>query len=498
MARDALTNRLVDHDKIAQARLLDATGKSAEALEIYRALLKKHPMASDLQFVVAKILHERNDHVRSLEHINLAIKVDPRKAHYHAMRGMVLSALSRLEEGLESVRKGLDIKADDPLSQFSWASLLLLDNRSGEAVAFIEERADAGKLDDLRMVNSYATALGNVGRHADGVKVLRERIEREGTADRAVSGMSFRMGSLLDKLKRYDEAFEAFDRGNRLREAVHNSDREDDLHLGRMRTWTREFMDGLPHARTASEVPVFIVGMPRSGTTLTEQIIGSHPQAFGAGERPNLSRASQELFEPGEGAPQPVGPRLTLKQGAVDRIARRELREMDKIGGGALRVTDKRPQNFLLVGLIEVLFPGARIIHCKRDPIDTCMSCYFQDFGGPLNQGYTYDLHHLGWYYRNYAELMEHWKSVTKLPVFEVQYEEMVSNQEQLSRELIDFIGLDWDDACLAFHKSDRKVVTLSTQQVSKPMYKSSVKRWKNYEAHLDPLIDALGDLADV
>lgn len=495
MARDALTSRLVDHDKIVQARRLDDSGQAAEALKIYRALLKKHPMASDLQFVVGKILHERNDHVRALEHAEAAIRIDPRKAHYYALRGLVLSALSRLEEGLESIRTGLGIKPDDPLAQFAQASLLLLDNRSAEAVEFIEERAAAGKLDDLRLVNSYAVALGNVGRHEDGVKVLRERIESDELPGPALSMMKFRLGALLDTLKRYDEAFEAFDDANRLREAVHNPDTADDVHVRRMELWTRGLLDRLPRAKTRSEMPVFIVGMPRSGTTLTEQIIASHPGAFGAGERPNLAKAAQELFEPSEHEPSMSRRLASLRQGTLDRVARRELREMGRIGGGAVRVTDKRPQNFLYIGLIELVFPGARVIHCTRDPIDTCLSCYFQDFGGPLNQGYTYDLHHLGWYYRNYVDLMEHWKSVSTLPIFEIRYEDMVANQEQMSRALIDFVGLEWDDACLEFHKSDRKVVTLSTQQVNQPIYTGSVRRWKNYEAHVGPLIEALGDL---
>ena len=159
----------------------------------------------------------------------------------------------------------------------------------------------------------------------------------------------------------------------------------------------------------------------------------------------------------------------------------------------ALRIIDKNPHNFECLGLIALMFPNARIIHCHRDAMDTCVSCYMQNFN--VTHGYNADLATLGQYYRAYEDLMSHWRDVLPLHIFELQYEEMVADQEAKSRELIDFLGLDWDDACLEFFSADRLVSTPSRWQVRQPIYATSVKRWKRYEEHLDPLKDALGDL---
>jgi hypothetical protein len=172
------------------------------------------------------------------------------------------------------------------------------------------------------------------------------------------------------------------------------------------------------------------------------------------------------------------------------------LAEVRKLAPQALRIVDKRPHNFELVGLIALTFPNARIIHCRRDAIDTCVSCFVTKFTD--KHGYSADLTTLGLYYREYDRLMRHWDAVLPGRVHEVRYETMIANQEGESRRLIEFLGLPWDDACLRFEENDRAVVTASRWQVRQPIYQTSVKRWKNYGAKIQPLIDALGDLADV
>jgi len=162
-------------------------------------------------------------------------------------------------------------------------------------------------------------------------------------------------------------------------------------------------------------------------------------------------------------------------------------------GEQALRVVDKQLQNFQHLGFIELLFPNARVIHCSRDPLDTCLSCYFQDFGDVVNQAYSYSIEDLGHYYRQYERYMTHWKSVCSLPILDVSYEEMVADQEAQTRRIIEFLGLDWDDQCLRFYELDPTVLTLSYDQVRQPMYASSSGRWKYYEKHIGPMRDALG-----
>jgi len=197
-------------------------------------------------------------------------------------------------------------------------------------------------------------------------------------------------------------------------------------------------------------------------------------------------------------APDSVGGQQTFPECAAkidtalaERIAEEHLQHLREHSAAALRITDKTPSNFLRLGLIALLFPKARAIHCQRDPLDTCLSCYFLRFG--QGQAFAYDLADLGRYYRDYARLMEHWRRVLPSPLLEVPYEALVADQEGWSRRLIAFLGLDWDDRCLAFYRSERQVKTASVWQVRQPVYASSIGRWRRYSKHLGPLFAALG-----
>jgi len=248
-------------------------------------------------------------------------------------------------------------------------------------------------------------------------------------------------------------------------------------------------MASLPRASIRSERPLFITGMPRSGTTLVEQILSSHPDVHGAGELADIGEMAESL-------PARLGTQLQFPQclshvttAHLDQLATGYLDTLERLSPDARRVTDKM-LGFIYLGLIELVLPGARIIHCVRDPMDTCLSGYFQDFS--RSHPYSYDLHNLGVYYRSYQKIMHNWKNVLSLPIMEVQYEDMVTNQEVTSRKVIDFCGLEWDERCLDFHKNERFVGTASYNQVRRPMYKTSLGRWKKYEQFLEPLKKAL------
>lgn len=243
-------------------------------------------------------------------------------------------------------------------------------------------------------------------------------------------------------------------------------------------------------------MPVFVAGMLRSGTTLTEQIIASHPSAFGAGELldvPHMARMLSFLVERPRPFPDLVA---DLSPKTVGLQARAYLRRLADLSDGAQRVTNKLPGNFAFLGLIALLFPNAPIVHTRRNAIDTCLSCYVVSFA----QGHAYsnDLEDLGRYWRIYDSLMDHWRAVLPRPMLELDYEDMVAEPEATTRRLLEHCGLPWDDACLDFHRHKRPVLTASKMQVRKPIYQSSVERWRNYEAHLGPLIEALGDRAPV
>lgn len=247
-----------------------------------------------------------------------------------------------------------------------------------------------------------------------------------------------------------------------------------------------------------SERPIFIVGMMRSGSTLVEQILASHPDVFAAGERPDFNeayRAVRRTLELRASYPDTVP---LLSDAEIRRVGDEYLSRIERAGGGAaLRITDKMPGNFSAIGLIRLALPNARIIHTVRDPIDTCLSCFSTLFSD--NQPFTYDLGELGRYYRAYAQLMGHWRRILPGGSFlDVQYEELVADFENQVRRILDYCGLAWSDACLSFHATDRPVRTASQVQVRRPIYRSSVGRWRPDEATLRPLLDGLGNDIEV
>jgi len=245
------------------------------------------------------------------------------------------------------------------------------------------------------------------------------------------------------------------------------------------------------HASNRSRLPVFIVGMPRSGTTLVEQILASHPLVYGAGELEAISEiylGMQRRF--GMARPYPYCmAEITRKQ--LDAMAQAHLDRLGGMSRGMARVTDKMPHNFLSLGLIDLLFPGARVIHCKRDPLDNCVAIFTQYF----NEAHAYatNLADLGYYYRLYERLMHHWAETVEIPVLDLHYEELVAEPERHIRELIAFCDLSWDERCLRFHETKREVGTFSYDQVRRPIYKTSAGRWRNYAPYLDPLFESLG-----
>ncbi len=255
-------------------------------------------------------------------------------------------------------------------------------------------------------------------------------------------------------------------------------------------TFTPEFFEAQTSPGSDSERPVFILGMPRSGTTLVEQIIARHPLAFGAGELMTRNRVTWTLpaaLKSGTTYPECAA---LMDERFTDEAANGYLKELRQLPDAAVRVTDKMPNNFRHIGLIARLFPRARIIHCQRNPMDICLSCYFLDFRGRL--GFAYDLTHLGQYYRQYERLMAHWKKVSPIPILDVRYEDLIADSEAVSRRMIDYCGLEWDDACLAHDETERPVMTASHWQARQPIYKTSVERWRHYERHLEPLSRAL------
>jgi len=251
--------------------------------------------------------------------------------------------------------------------------------------------------------------------------------------------------------------------------------------------FTPELFEGLRVTGHGSELPVFIVGMPRSGTTLIEQVLASHPAVFGGGELLFM----QDLILGGFAGPNYPADLTSVPKDTFAKFGGYYAVRLAALAPQASRITDKLPANFRHLGLIRLALPKARIIHVRRDPVDTCFSCYTKLFASGLN--YTYDLGELGRYYKAYEALMGHWRVV--LPagaMLEVQYETLVADFEAGARRIVEFCGLDWDERCLRFYETKRAVRTMSEFQVRRPVFASSIGRWRAYEQWLSPLLDAL------
>lgn len=320
-------------------------------------------------------------------------------------------------------------------------------------------------------------------------------VDSGGDEEPHVVGLCFTLGKIFDRMNEFDLAFCYYARGNQLRKSACETapgpksrfvgEKFPELVDQIIRQYSMENLAKYTAWGHLSDSPLLIVGMPRSGTTLTEQIIAAHPHVAGGGERHFWGEAGEKLRE-GD---------VALDEAGLASIAQASLEDLATVIGakGADRVTDKMPHNFVPLGLIHAAFPNARILHVRRHPVDTCLSIFFQNFN--CGHSYSFDLEELVSHYREYQRLMAHWARV--LPAdryFEFDYEALVADQEGMSRKLIDFCGLEWDEACLRYYEDGRAVKTPSLHQVRQKIYSSSVERWRNYEPHIAPLMKLLPD----
>jgi tetratricopeptide (TPR) repeat protein len=401
----------------------------------------------------------------------------------------------RLSEGLAWYREAARLRPAYPKAHNNLAVALLELGQLAEAEAHFREslRYDPGSVQVLLNLASY----GLYKDHDPRPEHLKARLADPRLSPLELCQIHFILANLFDREAKYDEAFAHFQEGNQKRRdlfrqsgAAFDTGKHTRL-IDRLRTvFTPSYFEHLPGGGLASEVPVFIVGMPRSGTSLVEQIIAQHPEAAGAGELRDFPRMAAAL--PGRLGTDDMFPEgvLRLDLATIRQLAEGYETHLRRLGGPVKRVTDKLPENFLYLGLIATLFPRARVIHCRRDPLDTCLSCYCRFF---QEMPFACDLGDLGRYYRDYVRLMEHWRRALPLPVLDVVYEDLVADFEGVSRQMVQFCGLAWDERCLRFHENPRAVRTPSKLQVRKPLYRSSVGRWLHYATHLRPLRDALG-----
>ncbi|MBW2194769.1 MAG: sulfotransferase, partial [Deltaproteobacteria bacterium] len=299
-------------------------------------------------------------------------------------------------------------------------------------------------------------------------------------------------------IEEFDKGFEYWCRANTLKHGDIHFDvaSHRDFVARTIKTFSGDFFDGKQSWASDSTTPIFIFGMPRSGTTLIEQILASHSAVFGGGELQFFVQAEHELPTILEvestypGCLDGIHPQTARN---IGEVYIRRIKKLAESHTRPFRITDKNPYNFLHLGLISLLFPNAGFVHCKRHPLDTCLSIYSNNF--TTGNYFAYDLRDLGLYYSEYRRLMKHWRNVLPVNMFELSYEELIGNKEKIVRKLLAYCDLDWDPKCLEFYRNDRPVFTASNWQVRQPIYSTSCGRWQNYDRFLSPLKELLAGL---
>jgi tetratricopeptide (TPR) repeat protein len=506
------------------AAALRATGKPEPAIQLYEQAAGEKPDDPGVLNNWGNALVDAGRVEEAIGVLQRAVELAPSSSFYRVNLAKALLKLKRAEEAIRILDWIPPEKRDPPHIAESGNALLAL-GRYQEAIAcFRRAHSDGHK--NAGMYHNLATALQYVGSMDEAETAYRWAIETDpefAVSRRQLSGIRrfehsdheitelnsavrkpelsaidrselyLSLAKAYDDTGDYDRAFANLQAANQLIRSTidYSADKNSDFVDRMIEVFTPRFFRERAHWGLGTDRPVFILGMPRSGTTLTEQILCTHPDVFGAGELMTIYRIASKIrteTQPDRGL---AGSVENLNEETTRHYAQSYLDYLTSLNEDARFVSDKLPFNYRYLGHIALFFPNARIIHCTRNPLDVALSCYFARFNDQLS--FSFNLSEIGRYYRDYERLMQHWAAAIPNPILHVSYEELVRDQERVSREMLSFCGLEWDERCLRFHETERPILTASSWQVRQPMYASSAGRWRNYEKHLRPLIAALG-----
>ncbi|HUG79566.1 MAG TPA: sulfotransferase [Burkholderiales bacterium] len=480
---------------VEQAQRWRASGSAARAEETARQALELDRANVGALNVLARTAFDRGDVPVAVEYLRRAIHAAPDTAQYHIDIATCLRVLQRHDEAVAEMERGFALGADYALAWQTMGGIMADLGRQPESEAAF--RTAIARNPALGSAWYGLAQVKRFGADDPDFAAMLATLARDDLAPRDRANLHTALGRAYEDTGDYDTAFDHFRSGNDIKHSLKPFDAVAERDNARriVSSFTKAAFDAAGEGGNASELPVFVVGMPRSGTTLVEQILDSHPRVFGAGEINHLWRTVTQI-----GMYLPRNAHLPEAIGAVRREAWPFLAETYLDGlrlqaPWAARIVDKLPFNYTLLGVVRLMLPRAHIIHCVRDPIDTCVSCFTTSFAN--DRGFTNRLEDLGVVWRAYREVMDHWEAVLPGGLLTVRYEDLVADTETVARRMIDYVGLEWSDACLDFHRNPRAVVTASRAQVRQPAYRSSVGRWRRYERHLGSLREALGDALD-
>jgi len=474
---------------LAEAHRSFDAGDLAKAEALCKRLLKHDGGDVKAMRLSGMLAFARGDHDAAVEQFNKCLKRTPNAWVIHHDIGQIRLQYGRYDEAMTCFNKALKAKPNYGQAVAAKADVLERQGDAEGAMAILEPYLTAGT-EDVFVATAALKLLDRAGRTREAIDLAQKHADRSGIDPTHRRLMHQQLGRLYDKTGDYPRAFEAFAESNR-------SDRPfsptsyvevtDSL----LETFSKESLGRLPRSTIDSELPVFIACMPRSGSTLVDQIVHAHPQAYGSGELDTLIGMFGQLherLETFETYPQ-CAQRITVAH--LDDMGNEYLRAISKLDRSSIRITNKHLHNYKHLGIISMIFPRARVIHIHRDPLDNCLGMYM----GALDVNrypWVGNFKHLGLVYREYQRIMDHWRSVLDIPILDVRYEDLVEDADGWIRRIIEFCGLPWDDRCLRYYEADRAVLTLSYDQVRRPIFKTAVNRAQRYAAFLGPLKQAL------
>ena len=511
-------------ERVATAAQAFARGQTEEAEKICRQVLREHPNEVDAMRLLASIankLEQRDDAIilleravelkpkfagawadlaetytesekfgEALDAVQRVIKLQPNMPFGHMIRGSILGKKDDHEGAINAFKEALEIEPDHIGSNMGLGNTLKTIGRYDEAVKSYKKCIEAQPL-----FSEAYWSLANLKTYSfddDEIKNMEKHVQSQDLTPASKAFFHIAIANAKEKQMKYGEAWYHFHTGNELRRTseIYDSVTTQVTHDALIETFDEEFVNSTKGSGCQSDAPIFILGLPRSGSTLIEQILASHSRVEGTRELPDISLLGRRLTKskpPGIKYPDAV---KHMTDEEKIEYGESYLETSKRYRTDKPRFIDKMPNNFAHIGFIKTILPNAKIINAKRHPLDSCVSSFKQLFY--KGQSWSYDLFEIGEYYLEYERMMDHWHSLYPGEIYDIQYENIVNNQEDESRALIQYCGLDWEDSCLRFYENKRSVNTASSEQVRQPIYKGAMYAWKNYESEIGALKDIL------
>jgi len=422
---------------------------------------------------------------------NKAIEVDPKHKDAYNGLGNALRETGEIKKAVSMYMRAIEI---DPNNDVAYNNLGNSLSDQGDINGAI-----AAYYKSIEINPEYAEAyrhLANVKKYAEDdpdIRLIESLYMKNGVSDEQRMHLCFALGKIYEDIGEYYRSMDFIQNGNQLKRSLidYSKSEEQFLFDEIIETFSKRLFSHYDDSGCLNDTPIFILGMPRSGTSLVEQIIASHPLVYGGGELNNLPKLEKNICSDLADSSYPRCVE-SLDMSVIYNIGEEYIDSIRKNTMIERFVTDKMPLNFLRIGLIKLILPNAKIIHCMRDPMDNCLSIYKNYF--PRSYKWSYDMSELGGYYKSYLKIMEHWRDVLPECFYDVSYERLVSDQYEETKKMLDYCDLQWSDSCLSFHKTKRVVGTASNAQVRNPIYNDSVNLWRKYEKELEPLRAAIYD----